>query len=551
MLSVHHLHKSFGIEKILDDITFSINLGERWGLIGPNGCGKSTLLRILAGAELADEGSFEFSPPSLRVGYLSQGLQFQLGETLEDYLARMEGDLPALELQLRDIAARLAVEPTNPALLDSYDRTLEELMRASIDTGQGRSALAALGLSDLPLLLPISSLSGGQKTRLALAGVILSNPQLLLLDEPTNHLDLEMLSWLEDWILSYRGGAIVASHDRAFLDQIATGILEIDPLTHRLRSYSGNYTTYLELKAVEQERQLQEYADQQDEISRLRESADRIRGLAKFRKGGKADSGDKFAKGFFANRGLGTVRRAKSIEARINKLLTTDHVDKPGRSWQMKIEFSNSTQSARHVLAIEDADIGYPGNCLLTGLNLHIRFGDRIALIGPNGSGKTSLMKTITGHLEPLHGSIRLGSSVRLGYMAQEQEDLDPKMNSLDIMDKLIGWNQTETRSFLSKFLIMGDDVFIPMGNLSYGERSRLSLACLVAQGYNFLLLDEPLNHLDIPSRVRFEEALAGFGGTVLTVAHDRYFIESYATKIWEIDPPGIRETNLIIPLGT
>jgi ATP-binding cassette subfamily F protein 3 len=270
-----------------------------------------------------------------------------------------------------------------------------------------------------------------------------------------------------------------------------------------------------------------------------------VRGLAKFRKGGKADTGDKFAKGFFANRGLGTVRRAKNIEARIEQMLTEDRVEKPGRTWQMKIEFENSGSSGRHVLAIEEASIGYPDNTLLEDITLHIQYGERVALVGPNGSGKTTLLRVITGKLEPLNGLVRLGSNVQLGYMAQEQEELNPRKNALEILDDLTHWNQTEIRSFLSKYLLKGDDVFIPAGRLSYGERSRLSLACLVAQGNNFLLLDEPLNHLDIPSRARFEEALSTFEGTVLTVAHDRYFIENYATKIWELVPPDIRETSL------
>lgn len=545
MLSVHHIHKTYGIEKILEDITFSVNSGDRLGLIGPNGCGKSTLLRILAGDETADQGTFDFTPAALRVGYLSQSLRFHPDDTLDSFLTRMEGDLPALESALNEIAIALSDSPQDRALQDRYDQTLEDLARASMNAGQSQTALTALGLENQPLDLPVSALSGGQKTRLALAGVLLSNPQLLMLDEPTNHLDFDMLAWLENWINQFAGGVLVVSHDRAFLDQVATGMLELDPATHRLKAYEGNYSDYLDQKAAERDRQWQEYTDQQAEISRLRQSAAHVRGLAKFRKGGKADTGDKFAKGFFANRGLGTVRRAKNIEARIDKLLTEDRVDKPGRTWQMKIEFEGGTASGRHVLAIEDADIGYPGNVLLKKITLHIQYGDRIALVGPNGSGKTTLLRAITGSHAPLNGSIRLGSNVRLGYMAQEQEELDPRLNSLEIMDALTHWNQTEIRSFLSKYLIKGDDVFIPAGNLSFGERSRLSLASLVAQGYNFLLLDEPLNHLDIPSRARFEEALAGFEGTILTVAHDRYFIESFATKIWELDAPGIHEINL------
>ncbi|GAP14794.1 protein containg ATPase component of ABC transporter with duplicated ATPase domains [Longilinea arvoryzae] len=545
MLSIHHISKSFGIEKILDDITFNINAGECWGLIGPNGCGKSTLLRILAAEEKADQGSFAFSPLSLRVGYLSQSLKFEAGDTLQNFLTRMQGDLPRLEACLEEVAAALAAAPSDRHLQETYDRTLADLSRASRNAGKSQAALAALGLDELPFDLPLSALSGGQKTRLALAGILISNPQLLLLDEPTNHLDLDMLAWLENWLSEFTGGVLIVSHDRAFLDQVASGILEMDPTSHHLKAYPGNYSAYLDQKASEIDHQWQEYADQQTEITRLKQSAAHMRGIAKFRKGGKADSGDKFAKGFFANRGLETVRRAKSIEARIEKLLTEDRVDKPARTWQMKIDFESAPSSGRHVLAIEEARIGYPGNTLLEGLNLHIRFGERVALVGPNGSGKTTLMRVITGKLEPLSGTVRLGSNVRLGYMAQEQEELDREKNALEILDETTHWNQTEIRSFLSKYLLKGDDVYIPAGRLSFGERSRLSLACLVAQGNNFLLLDEPLNHLDIPSRARFEEALSSFEGTILTVAHDRYFIEGYATKIWEMVPPGIRETDL------
>ena len=545
MLSIHHLHKTYGVVKILDDITFSINTGECWGLIGPNGCGKSTLLRILAAEEKPDQGTFSFSPSDLRVGYLSQGLKFSADDTLETFLIRIEGNLSALESQLEEIAALLSADPANRHLNDLYDQTLAELTIATQNAGQSKPTLAALGLAELPMNLPVAALSGGQKTRLALTSVLLSRPKLLLLDEPTNHLDLDMLAWLEDWINHFSGGVLVVSHDRTFLDRVAHGILEIDPKSHHLKAYSGNYTSYLDQKAAESDREWQVYTDQQSEISRLKHSAAHVRGLARFRKGGKADSGDKFAKGFFANRSLETARRAKSIEARIEKMLTEDRVEKPGRNWQMKIEFDNPASSGRHVLAIENASIGYPENELLSHLTLHIQFGDRVALLGPNGSGKTTLLRVIAGKLDPLSGQIRLGSNVRIGYMAQEQEELNPKLNSLEILDALTHWNQTEIRSFLSKYLLKGDDVFIPAGSLSYGERSRLSLASLVSQGYNFLLLDEPLNHLDIPSRARFEEALSTFEGTILIVAHDRYFIENYATKIWEVLPPGVRETVL------
>jgi len=349
-----------------------------------------------------------------------------------------------------------------------------------------------------------------------------------------------MLVWLEEWLVSYPGAVLVVSHDRAFLDHTATGILEIDAKTHRLRSFAGNYSDYMEQKNAEMARHWQQYSDQQDEIVRLTNAARHMRGLAKFRKGGKADTGDKFAKGFFANRGLETVRRAKQIEQRVERLQTVDHIDKPKAPWEMKIEFSDIPETGRDVIALEHLSIGYGENILLEDLNQVLRYGQRVALIGPNGSGKTTLLRTITGSVSLLAGQLRIGSNVQLGYMAQEQENLDPQLNALQTIQKSAYFPETEARSFLSKFLFKGDDVFTPTGSLSYGERSRLMLARLVATGCNLLLLDEPINHLDIPARSRFEEALSSFEGTVMAVVHDRYFIEGFATHIWEVQGKGL-----------
>jgi ATP-binding cassette subfamily F protein 3 len=402
--------------------------------------------------------------------------------------------------------------------------------------------LSALGLGDLPVDTPVAHLSGGQKTRLALAGVLLDEPQLLLLDEPTNHLDLEMLTWLEEWLLAFRGGAMIVSHDRAFLDRTATAMLELELKTHSLRAYAGNYSAYLEEKVAELERRQQSYQDQQEEIKRLRRAASIIRGTARFKRGGKGDSGDKFAKGFFGNRTKGTIARARHLERRLEFLLTEGRVEKPVKGWQMKLEFSDPAVRSRLVLSLEDLAIGYDDSVLLAGIHQQVRYGGRIAIVGPNGSGKTTLLRTIAGKLPPVSGTVRLGASVTPGYMAQEQEDLDPHADALTSIRRLSPFSETEARTFLHQFLFSGDEVFLPVEVLSYGQRARLSLACLAARGCNLLLLDEPVNHLDIPSRTRFEQALGAFQGTVLAVTHDRYFIDGFAGQVWEIIREGSTE---------
>lgn len=553
MLSIRQISKSYGVETILSQITFTVNAGERVGLIGPNGCGKTTLLRILTGQEKPDGGSVHFTPSRLRVGYLPQGAIFEPAETLDGYLRRCAGDIPALTQRLEELALALVSPMDQPALQTEYDAVLAQIEMASESQGRGPVVRANLGLAELPGDLPVSALSGGQKTRLSLAGVLLSAPQLLLLDEPTNHLDLEMLAWLEEWLLAFRGGVLVVSHDRAFLDRVATSMVEIDALTHTARIYPGNYSAYLEAKIADRERQWQNFSDQQDEIARLRSAANQARSLARYHKGGKTDlskTKDRFAAGFFANRGKETVQKAKNIEKRIERLLTDEHVDKPPQTWEMKIDFNLSAASGRDVLVLDHLSVGYGELVLLEDVNLTLRAGSRTVLIGPNGSGKTTLLRTITGQIQPLAGSIRLGSQVHPGYMAQEQENLDPALNALTSLQKVSGWAETEARAFLSLYLFKGDDVFTPVASLSFGERSRLNLACLVAQGCNLLILDEPINHLDIPARTRFEQALANFKGTILAVIHDRYFLQSFATEIWEVQERGLQRIDLTVQAG-
>lgn len=536
MLSVSNISKSFGIKTVLQGVSFTIKHGERMGLVGPNGCGKTTLMRILAGYDKPDSGSVQMTPSSARIAYLPQGFPFETGESIFSFINRMQGDLPALSQRLEYLADSLAKSQAHLELQKEYDSILARLETISQNPDESIQVLTSLGLSHIKPDTPVSHLSGGQKTRLSLAGVLLLRPQFLLLDEPTNHLDIQMLEWLEDWLVDFSGTVLVISHDRAFLDNTTTGIIELDPVTHTSQSYEGNYSDYLEQKVSERGKQWQQYSDQCEEISHLKSTAARLRGVAHYRKGSKADTGDKFLKGFLSDRSKGTVGRAKNVERRIEQLLTNEHIEKPRQTWQMKIEFSSAPSSGRDVLVLDDLAVGYNQIPLLEHIQLVLHYGQRVALIGPNGAGKTTLVRTIAGLLPPITGNFRLGSQVQIGYMSQEQEELNPFLNALQAINPINDGSETEARSFLSKFLFKGDDVFTPASEMSYGERARLSLALMAKHGCNLLLLDEPINHLDIPARIRFEEALSSFEGTILAVVHDRYFIQAFATSIWEVN---------------
>jgi len=538
MLTINKITKTFGIKPVLLDISFKIDEGEKIGLIGLNGGGKTTLLKIITGDLKPDSGSVMFNPTNLRVGYLPQGLALPENETISTYLHQINGHPAVLSHELEYLAGKLAENPLDPHLIEAYDKALNSLESGSETAGGLENILAMLGLGDIPDDQPISHLSGGQKTRLALAGVLLSNPQLLLLDEPTNHLDIAMLEWLEQWLKQTRAAVLLVSHDRAFLDAVTENILELDEHTHTIRAYAGNYSTYLQQKREERYRQWQEYTDQQSEIRRLRKAASGVRDLARFHKGGKTEAGstDGFSIGFFSDRGKETTRRAKNLEKRIEHLLTDEKVDKPLRTWQMKVDFENAGETGRDVVVLHDLVIGYSGKTLSDPISLTVRYGDRLVLTGPNGCGKSTLLKTILGILPPLEGTVRLGSGVKTGYLAQEQETLTDHRSVLETILQVRHTSETDARSFLSKYLFTGDAVFTMIERLSYGERVRLSLACLVADGCNFLIMDEPVNHLDIPSRERFEQALTGFQGTILAVVHDRTFIRNVATRVWKFE---------------
>ncbi len=532
MLTAHHIHKTYGIQPILQDISFSVSNSERIGLIGPNGCGKTTLMRILAGIEQPDSGTVASTRPNLRIGYLAQGMDFEPDQTLQTALSLNPVSQGELEAEIESLALALTSTPNDATLHKRYDSIILQFSNLQ----SLPAVLAPLGLSDIPLDTLIAHLSGGQKTRLMLARVLFEEPHLLLLDEPTNHLDIEMLEWLESWLNRFQGPALIVSHDRAFLDNTVTSILELDPKTQSLKAYSGDYTDYLDSKQKEYEKQYTEYHDQIDELKKLHNAARHLRRIAQFKKGGKADTNDKFAKGFFGNRTTHTARRALRIEKRIEETLEEDRKEKPIQSWQIKMDFGAPAHQSKDVLITNLLSIGYTlDNPLLENLNLHIRAGQRIGLTGANGTGKTTLIRTIAGKLNPLAGSLKLGMTVKVGYMSQEQESLSPNLNALQTIQSVAMLNETEARNFLHYFLFKGDDALRPTSELSFGERARLQLGLLIAQGCTFLLLDEPINHLDIPSRARFEEALTNFKGTILAVVHDRYFLERFATEVWNV----------------
>ncbi len=546
MLQVNRISKSYGIQRVLDEVSFIVNSGYRAGMIGPNGSGKSTLLRIIAGLESPDSGTVSMTA-DMRLGYLAQGQEDSFGATVGEVVASGIAGYSAAKKHLELLADKLSVEGTVPQdMLTTYGDTLErfEALGGYAIEHRMTATLTGLGLPSLSLDTPVRQLSGGQRTRLGLARVLLAEPTLLLLDEPTNHLDIAALEWLEEFLESFRGAVLVVSHDRVFLNNTVSRILALNQRTHRIEEYAGDYTDFEVAKAAERDRQWMVWKDQQDEIARLRSAVAHMRGIAQFRKGGKADSGDKFAggkHGFFAGRGAITVRKAKHIEARIDKLLTDDRAEKPRSTWQMKLDFGQMTRGGQIVAALEDAGHAYGEHTLFRHVDLVLRHSDRVALVGPNGSGKTTLLRAIVGELALSEGSVRTGSGVRIGYMPQEHETLDAQATPLSTVQALSPLGETEARNFLHYFLFEGDDVFVPVGRLSYGERARLILAKLVVSGVNCLLLDEPVNHLDIPSRERFEAALEAFPGTVLAAAHDRAFIDRFATALWVVTDGTIR----------
>ena len=534
MLQVRDITKWFGDVKVLDRINFNINRGDRVGLIGPNGSGKTTLLKIITGELAPDRGSVQRSPAAVRLGYLPQALDFPPGATVGDVLRSALGEREAAETRLNRLAEAIATAAPGElaTALAEYDRALAEFQAfgGARRAADAAAVLVGLGMPDVDQARPVTALSGGQKTRLGLARLLLAEPDLLLLDEPTNHLDIVALDWLEGFLADYDGAVLIISHDRAFLDRTVSRTLALDDATHTLREYTGGYSEYAATVDRDLENQWATYREQQERFRKLEASIQKLSNQAKNIEGETIHfHWRRIAKDL--------ARHAVVQRARLERMMASEEtVEKPGQTWKMKLEFADTPRSGQDVLRISDLRAGYGQRVLLEDVNLHLGYGARAVLIGPNGAGKTTLLRCITGQLKPWAGEVRLGRGVRLGYMAQEQETLDRAATPLALIRAAAPLDETEARSFLHYFLFAGDEVFVPVDRLSWGERSRLALAVLAVQGCNFLLLDEPINHLDIPSRESFERAIARFEGTVLAVVHDRYFIERLATTIWALE---------------
>lgn len=539
MLIVDHLTKRHGDKLILDQVSLVINRGDRFGLIGPNGAGKSTLLSIMAGVEPFDEG-FRTLDPGVRIGYLRQGAADLPAGTLAALVGHASDDIQLL------IDAFYRVNRAVANLQDSHDESTVEAYDRSLRLFDVRggfkavddltSLLARLGIADIALTTPLSSLSGGQKTRAGLAGLLAGGADILLLDEPTNHLDIDALVWLEEFVSSYRGAVVVVSHDRAFLDSVVTSIVELDDVTRQVSSYPGSYSDYAAAKRAAEESYRESYQRQQWKINRI--TAD-IRDTAAHASHTEKRTQNDYLRG----RSKKVARTAKVRERKLERLLASEeHLTKPERRWGLSLDFGFDHQSGRDVVVVQDAAFSYADHTILSGVNSHIRYGDRIAITGPNGGGKSTFLRLLSGELVPNAGTVRRGASVVVGQVSQEQTTVDPNRTVLDQVLISATLSETDARTFLHRFLFGEETVNQPARLLSYGERARLALALVVLRGANLLLLDEPLNHLDLPSRERFSESISAFGGTVVMVLHDRYAIDQLATRVMEIRDGTLRE---------
>ena len=513
-LVVDKIAKSFGVHDIFKDVSFMVEKGEHIGLVGVNGSGKTTLLHCLLEPSYIDSGSIRFEP-GISVGYVQQGFTDIKG-TIWEFMLQSCPEILRLREELQRLEAEVstAADDVLETIMEEYTRVTKryEYLDGYHYENRIKRVLIGLGYTEEWWEQDAATLSGGQKTRLMLAAALVRNPDFLILDEPTNHLDIVMTQWLEAYLREFKGGLLVVSHDRAFLDNVAVRILEMEG--GKLQSFKGNYSRYLEQKAIQTATLEAAYAAQQDYIARTEAY------IRRFKAGIKS-------------------KMARGRQSQLNRL---ERMDAPVKNEEFELRLPPATECADRVLIMEDLSIGYGEKVLAQGINITLRRGEKAALLGANGTGKTTLLKTILGEIQPLKGKAKIGNRVQIGYFSQSYERLDPKQTLLENFVMEYGFTEERTRSMLGGMLFHGDDVFKEIGTLSGGQKARLVLLKLVLDGANCLVLDEPTNHLDIMAREAVEAALTAFDGTVLVVSHDRYFINEVADRIWEIEDGQLKD---------
>ena len=521
LMTVQGVSKSFGMKSVLKDISLTLQQGARMGLIGVNGSGKSTLFRLIAGQMEPDEGSISLMRGT-RVGMLTQEADIQSDLTVREELSRVFEPVREMERRLRALEEEMAQKHEDEAELSRLSREYARLTDRFEDAGgyewpsRIQGVLAGLGFAKGREDQPASVLSGGEKTRLCLARLLLTQPDLLMLDEPTNHLDLSSIQWLEETLKKYRGTVLIISHDRYFMNSVCDCMAEIS--MRRLVQYEGNYDQFTVKRQADIERQIREYKLQQAEIARQQAIIQRYR---------------------MYNREK-SIRAAESREKRLEKM---ERLERPVDEQHVRFSFEARRRTGDDVLKVHGLAKGFEGRRLFENFDLHLRAGDRVAIIGPNGVGKSTLLNIIARKLKADAGEVEFGANVDLGYYEQHQTGLDPEKDVLnELWDAFPRLDLDRVRSVLALFLFTGDDVYKKISMLSGGEKGRVSLCKLMLKRDNLLLLDEPTNHLDMDSREVLEGALEDFDGTILTVSHDRYFINRVADRIIEMRPDGVKE---------
>ena len=522
VLSANNLTKTYGTDVIIDKASFHLNAGDKVGIIGRNGAGKTTLLNMLTGELPCDEGEF-FVSQNTRIGYLKQRDNFSSEGTVLEEIEGIFSGLRELENEIAELSDKVAENPHDTGLINRLDELQHRFDREGGYTYKSEmiGILNSMAFDESFYNKKISSLSGGERTRLVLAALLLEKPDILLLDEPTNHLDIGTLKWLEQYLEAYRGTIMIVSHDRYFLARTVNRIFEVE--NHKVYSYQGKYSDYAAQKKLRRETELRAYNNQQREIARQEEMIRRMKQR-------------------------GTEHLAKRAASREKRLDMLERIERPeSEMGKMKINFKENFPSGGDVIMAENLEKSFGRGAehreLFHGVNLDIKRGERICILGPNGVGKTTLLRVLLGELTPDAGYLKIGHNVAFGYYDQGQlllSDANTVLEELKESYRL--YTDTEMRSILGRFLFRGEEVFLPVGSLSGGEKARLSLLKLMLSGANTLILDEPTNHLDIESKEVFEEALMEFPGTVIVVSHDRYFLQRIPTRILELTQDGVIE---------